>query len=115
MSEPDYKTAAYVALDGIAARASVEEPKFDRQISEEQLEKYVVQIEDTLHHFFGALLFQMLSDNQIWAEELRLILRNCHTESADKAIALHEKFLTKQAMAQTRGMFSGLLRASSEG
>ncbi len=115
MAKPDYKTAAYVALDGMAARASVKEPHRITEIPPEKLVRYTSWIEDLVRSMIGDAFFRVLKSHEDWEESLIYYIRTIYLQGASHGSSDYERYLTDQAKAQTRGMLSGLLRASSEG
>ena len=114
MSEPDYKSAAFVALDGIVARAEVKEPEPIKEISPEKLVRYTIWIENLVRDMIGDAFFRILQSHEDWDISLRAMIRRMYLDGVSDGVSGYEKYLTQQAQAQMRGMMNGLLRASEE-
>lgn len=115
MSNPDYRTAAYIALDGIAARAEVNGPEPIKEIPPEKLLRYMTRIENLVRDMIGDAFFRILQAHEDWNISLRIMIRQMYLDGVSDGASGYERYLTDQAKAQMRGMFSGLLRASEEG
>jgi len=114
MSNPDYKTAAYIALDGIAARASIKEPERIKQIPSEKLVRYTSWIENLVRDMIGEAFFRVVQAHEDWDKHLQHMITGIYLQGVDDEAINHERYLTDSAKAQMRGMFNGLLRASDE-